>query len=84
MASRSLDTLLREKKKAKKKLLKEHNFGSDSASICVISIKDDAVRNFLIDGLGSLGVSCLVVGDVAYEKHDHISHVDRLNKGHLD
>lgn len=82
MAVRSLETLLQEKKKAKKKLIKEHNFEKDS-TICVIKIQDDVVRNFLVDGLGSLGVSCLVTGDVYYENFDHVCHVDHFNKDHL-
>ena len=82
MASGSFDTLLVEKKKSKNRLLKEHSFPRSTRVVCVISIKDMNVRDFLIDGLGSLGVGCIVVGGSHYDL-DHVSGVDRLRKDHL-
>lgn len=83
MASRSFDSLLKEKKQHKKKCLNKHGFPKTNKLICVIGIKDDQVRNFLVDGLGSLGVACIIVGASESYDSDHVSSVPHLKKDDL-
>lgn len=83
MASQTFETILKEKKKAKKNMLKEHNFPRRTKNICLINVADEAVRNFLIDGLDSLNIGCLLVGKVQYKNSRNVSHVKRLKKEHL-
>lgn len=83
MPSQAFETIIKEKKKAKKSILKDHNFPSSVKNICLINVADESVRNFLIDGLESLSIGCLIVGDVTCKNNRNVSHVKLLKKEHL-